>query len=160
MMAPTKVAQAGSHEAGLPSRDLSKAALPPELHRSPAGRAWCRSQGCAEALLISRTSIPIERPAPLCFKLGKELEPPRPRQLCSSCRGQTPILCLGPWGCGLNTTETFFSFMNALSGPGLPFPGRKRHKARKGAAACATSATRRCGGYCPPLGGARGLANR
>lgn len=75
-----------------------------------------------------------------------------PPQLCSSCRGQTPILCLGPRGCGLNTTKTFFSFMNARSASGLPFPGRKRRKAKR-AAACATSATGRCGGAAHPRRG-------
>lgn len=43
--------------------------------------------------------------------------------LCSSCQGQTPILCLGPRGCGLSTTKTFFSAMNALSG-GLASPSQ------------------------------------
>lgn len=153
MMAPTKVAQAGSHEAGLPSRDLSKAALPPEPHRGLRGEPGAGLRGGAEAPLVS-----AQHPHPTApvLRAREGLEPPRPRQLCSSCRGQTPILCLGPWGCGLNTTETFFSFMNALSGPGLPFPGRKRHKARKGAATCATSATGRCGGTAHPSEGQGG----
>lgn len=38
---------------------FSKAALPPELHRSPAERAWCWSRGTyAEALLVSRHQHP------------------------------------------------------------------------------------------------------
>lgn len=42
----------------------------------------------------------------------------------SSCRGQTPILCLGPQGWGLNTTHFFFfSVMNVLSG-GVGSPSR------------------------------------
>lgn len=122
MTAPTKVAQAGSHEAGRP--------FPRALRRSPAGRAGAGLRVVAEALLVSRHQHPHQRP-PLCFGLGKELEPPRPQQLCSSCRGQTPILCPGPWGCGLNTTKTFFSFMNALSGSGLPFPGEGGTRRRR-----------------------------
>lgn len=50
--------------------------------------------------------------------------------LCSSCRGQTPFLCLGPWGCGPNTTKIFFSVMNVLSG-GLASPSQDRRGTRQ-----------------------------
>lgn len=53
--------------------------------------------------------------------------------LCSSCRRQTPILCFGPRGHGLNTTKIFLSFMNVRSG-GLASPsqdGRGTRQRRK-----------------------------
>lgn len=67
----------------------------------------------------------------LCFCRGKEPGGlPACCTLCSSCQGQTPILCLSPWGCGPNTTGTFFSFMNALSG-GLASPSQEGRGTRQ-----------------------------
>lgn len=80
--------------------------------------------------------------------------------LCSSCRRQTPILCFGPRGHGLNTTKIFLSFMNVRSGVWPPLPRTEEAQGKEGSS-CLRHVCYQAGAWGPghPLGEG-GLASR
>lgn len=150
-MAPTKLAQTGRHEADLPSPTglpslsprgaLFRAAFPAGNSTEPCGSSTVRGLAAGlQWLLFCRLWRGLPAPALASNGLSSASDSGESWAashahctLCSSCQGQTPILCLGPRGCGLNTTKTFFSAMNALSG-GLISPsqdGRGTRQRRK-----------------------------
>lgn len=151
LMAPTKVAQAGGTRRTCPLPVASEATphvapsskLPFLLRtpQEPCGSATVRGLAAGvQWVLFCRLWRGL--PAPAFASNGLSCASDSVESwaashthctLCSSCQGQTPILCLGPWGCGPNTTKTFFSVMNALSG-GLAAPsqdGRGTRQRRK-----------------------------
>ena len=82
--------------------------------RGPAARLpW--AMFCRLLDLCHPLSCPAASLAHLDLVLSWEASYPH-SALRSSCWGQTPILCLGPWGRGPNTAHFFFSIINVLSG--------------------------------------------
>lgn len=176
-MAPTKVAQAGGTRQTCPLPVASEAAphvAPssklPFLLRTPQEPCGSATGGLATGVqwvLFCRLWRGL--PAPAFASNGLSCASDSVESwaashthctLCSSCQGQTPILCLGPWGCGPNTTKTFFSVMNALSG-GLAAPsqdGRGTRQRRKQPLCHICYREER--GYCPTPWRDRGLVNR
>lgn len=129
LMAPTQAPQAGSREADLPlPSGLQSPRMAPSFRlrtpQEPRGGSAVRGlAACFQWVFFCRLLGDLPSPAFASSGLSwasdsvESWEASHARSmLCSSCRGQTPILCLSPWGCGPNTTKTFFSFMNALSG--------------------------------------------
>lgn len=91
-----------------PRGTFLKAAFPRELCRSPAvsdlaaGFQW---------VLLCRLLLGLPAPALTSSSFSCASDTVK--------AGRPPILCPGPWGCGPNTTKTFFSFVNVLAGAWL-----------------------------------------